>query len=118
FESYALTPQYQASSKYAKPEAHDNIAYTGNKQDAWNTLISYHVQRALVQRLGGPDRGLKRARFLVLKHLDCPGVLVELGFVSHPDTAQKLRTAAFRQTLAQSLFEGIVAYRNRLARIQ
>jgi N-acetylmuramoyl-L-alanine amidase len=118
FESYALTPQFQASSKYTKPGRGDNVAYDGNKQNPWNTLMGYHLQRSLVEGLGGPDRGLKRARFLVLKHLDCPGVLLELGFVSHPGTAQKLRTVSFRQTLAQSLFEGIVAYRNRLQRIQ
>jgi len=118
FESFALTPQFQASSKFSKPSWRDNTAWKGNEQDPWNTLVSYHIQRSLVQRLGGPDRGLKRARFLVLKHLDCPGVLVELGFVSHPSTAQKLRAAAFRQTLAQSLFEGIVGYGDRLRRIR
>jgi len=117
FETFALTPQYQASSKYPKPGRGDSTRYDGNEQDAWNTLLGYHVQRALVQRVGGPDRGLKRARFLVLKHLDCPGVLVELGFVSNPSTAQKLRTAVFRQTLAQSLYDGIVHYGKRLQRI-
>lgn len=117
FESFALTPQYQASSKYPKPGRGDSTRYDGNDQDPWNTLLGYHVQRALVQRVGGPDRGLKRARFLVLKHLDCPGLLVELGFVSNPSTAQKLRTAVFRQTLAQSLYDGIVLYGKRLQRI-
>lgn len=118
FESYALTPQYQASSKYPRPTSKDATRYKGNAHDPWNALITYHLERALVQRLGGPDRGIKRARFLVLKHLECPGVLTELGFVSHAETARKLRSPAFRQTLAQSLFEGIVAYRKRLQRIQ
>jgi len=118
FESYALTPQYQASTKFEKPAARDNYAYTGNQQDAWNTLVSYHCQRALVQGLGGPDRGIKRARFVVLKGLECPGVLLELGFVSHLETAQKLRGASFRQTLAQSLCDGILAYDKRLQRIR
>lgn len=117
FETFALTPQYQASSKYSKPGRGDSIRYDGNEQDAWNTLFGYHVQRALVQRVGGPDRGLKRARFLVLKHLHCPGVLVELGFVSNPGTAQKLRTVSFRETLAQSLYDGIIQYSKRLQRI-
>ncbi len=117
FETFALTPQYQASSKYPKPGRGDSTRYDGNGQDPWNALLGYHVQRALVQRVGGPDRGLKRARFLVLKHLDCPGVLVELGFVSNPGTAQKLRTAVFRQTLAQSLYDGIALYGKRLQRI-
>jgi len=117
FETFALTPRYQASSKYPKPGRGDNVRYEGNGQDAWNTLLGYHLQRALVQRVGGPDRGLKRARWVVLRDLECPGVLVELGFVSHPGTAQKARTAVFRQTLAQSLYEGIVQYGKRLQRL-
>jgi len=117
FESFALTPQYQASSKYSKPGRGDEVAYAGNKQDPWNTLLSYHVQRSLVESIDSVDRGLKRARFLVLKHLDCPGVLVELGFVSHLPTAQQLRTAAFREKLAGSLYQGILAYQARLDRI-
>jgi N-acetylmuramoyl-L-alanine amidase len=118
FESYALTPQHQASSKYPRPTSKDAVRFPANDQDPWNALIAYHLERALVQGLGGPDRGMKRARFAVLKHLDCPGVLTELGFVSHAETAKKLRSPAFRQTLAQSLFEGIVAYQKRLQRIQ
>jgi N-acetylmuramoyl-L-alanine amidase len=118
FESYALTPQYQASSKYSSPTSQDAKRYPGNEQDPWNTLITYHIERALVQGLGGPDRGMKRARWSVLKDLECPGVLTELGFVSHSETAKKIRSSAFRQKLAQSLYNGIVAYRKRLQRIQ
>ncbi|MFT5836961.1 MAG: N-acetylmuramoyl-L-alanine amidase [Candidatus Azotimanducaceae bacterium] len=117
FETFALTPQYQASSKFSKPSVRDNIRAPGNDFDQWNTLLGYHVQRSLVRRVGGPDRGLKRARWSVLRELDCPGVLVELGFVSNPSTAQKVRMAVFRQTLAESLFDGIILYGKRLQRI-
>ena len=117
-ETFALTPQFQASSKYARPTSKDSTRYTGNNQDPWNTLLAYHVQRGLVSRIGGPDRGVKRARFMVLKELDCPAVLVEMGFVSHAQTAQKLHSAAYRQMLAQSLYDGILAYRERLVRLQ
>ncbi len=117
YETFALTPQYQASSKYSEPGRGDSRRYDGNDQDPWNTLLGYHVQRSLVQTMGGTDRGLKRARFLVLKHLDCPGVLLELGFVSNPETAHKVRSATFRQSLAQSLYDGIIQYHKRLQRI-
>tara|TARA_X000000950_G_scaffold213702_1_gene257036 strand:- start:3510 stop:4442 length:933 start_codon:yes stop_codon:yes gene_type:complete len=117
YETFALTPQYQASSKYTEPGRGDSRRYNGNDQDPWNTLLGYHVQRSLVQTMGGTDRGLKRARFLVLKHLDCPGVLLELGFVSNPETAHKVRSATFRQSLAQSLYDGIIQYHKRLQRI-
>jgi N-acetylmuramoyl-L-alanine amidase len=116
-ETFAFTPQFQASSKFAKPNRRDNQSYPGNTGDPWNTLLSYHLQRAMVQQTGGVDRGLKRARWSVLRSLECPGALVELGFVSHPGTAQKLRTAVYRQTLAQSLYDGIVHYQDRLQRI-
>lgn len=69
-----------------------------------------------MQRLGGFDL-VRRARWLVLRDLDCPGVLIELGFVSHPEKAQKVSTAVFRQTLAYSLFDGIVQYGKCLQRI-
>lgn len=117
-ETFALTPQYQASSKYPKPGSRDRTRYEGNDQDTWNMLAAYHIQRGLVAGLGGPDRGVKRARFLVLKGLECPGVLVELGFVSHQPTAQRLRSSVERQRIAQALFNGIIAYRNRLQRIR
>jgi N-acetylmuramoyl-L-alanine amidase len=117
FESFALTPQHQASTKYSKPGQGDELAYAGNKQDPWNILLSYHVQRSLVESIDSVDRGLKRARFFVLKHLECPGVLVELGFVSHLATAQKLGSAAYRQELAQALYHGVLAYHERLNRI-
>ena len=49
------------------------------------------------------DRGLKRSRFKVLKNLGCPGMLVELGFISHKNTAQLLRQSQYREKLAISL---------------
>ncbi len=116
-EIFALTPRYQASSKYTCPTNRDKMRYVGNGQDPWNVLLAYHIQHRLVQRLGGPNRGVKRARFVVLKELECPGVLVEMGFLSHVQTAQKFHSSAYRQRLAQSLLEGILAYRRRLVRI-
>ena len=113
-ETFVLTPQFQASSKFSAPTKRDSVRFGGNDYDSWNALLGYHVQKSLVNGVGGPDRGLKRARFMVLKELDCPGVLVELGFVSHRGTANQLRSAKYRQNLAQSLFDGIVDYHQRL----
>ena len=119
FEVFALTPQYQPSTSKPKPTEGDAERFLGNKYDPWNMLAAYHVQRALVQQgIGELDRGVKRARFMVLKHLDCPGVLVELGFLSHVKTARKVRSAKYRQLLAQGLCEGILTYCERLQRIR
>ena len=118
FECFALTPQYQPSTSSPKLSVEDKERFPGNDFDPWNMLIAYYLERTLSHGLSEPDRGVKRARFLVLKDLDCPGVLVELGFVSHVATAKKLRTTSYRQALARNLYEGILTYRKRLQRIQ
>lgn len=117
FESFALTPQFQSSTRSNTFTSADGVKYRGNAMDPWNILLSYHIQDGLVDGLGGTNRGLKRARFAVLKELNCPGVLTELGFLSHAETAQKLSTGAYREKLAQSLYNGIVGYANRIKRI-
>ncbi|MFP4157461.1 MAG: N-acetylmuramoyl-L-alanine amidase [Opitutales bacterium] len=117
-ETFILTPQHQASSKFAKPTQRDNARFSGNDWDPWNALIGYHVQQSLLRGVGAADRGLKRARFLVLKHLECPGLLLELGFLSHMPSAKRIREADYRQRLAQSVFDGVRAYDQRLNRIQ
>jgi hypothetical protein len=57
------------------------------------------------------DRGLKRARFKVLRLANSPSVLVEGGFLSNPGEAADLRTEAYRQQVAAWVFEGIQAYK-------
>lgn len=42
---------------------------------------------------------------------------MELGLVSHLETAKKLQSEAYRERLAEALSKGIVAYANRLKRI-
>lgn len=118
YETFALTPQFQASTRYTKIDANDAISFDGNHQDPWNILLAYFVQQNLVDHMGGPDRGIKRARFKVLKDLRCPGVLVELGFLSHRSSAKRLLSKMHRQRLAQSLYDGIIAYQKRLRQIQ
>lgn len=118
FEVFALTPQNQPSTRYPRVTKKDTERFAGNDHDPWNILAAYYLERALVQGIGGPDRGIKRARFSVLKNLECPGVLLELGFLSHRETARQVRSSDFRQLLAQSLCQGILTYRDRLHRIR
>jgi N-acetylmuramoyl-L-alanine amidase len=56
------------------------------------------------------DRGVKKAPFVVLIGANMPSILAEISFVSNPADARKLKTAEYRQRIAESLYKGISNY--------
>jgi len=84
--------------------------YPGNHYDGANTLLAHKVHHRLLTRTGAADRGMRRARFLVLREAPCPAILVECGFLSNTSEAKKLAMAVYRQTLAEALAAGITEF--------
>ncbi len=68
------------------------------------TTIENRYQYELV------DHGVKRAPFYVLLNSNMPSILAEVSFISNPTEEQMLRKGAYRQAIAESLFQGIRAY--------
>ncbi|WP_110955227.1 N-acetylmuramoyl-L-alanine amidase family protein [Anaerosinus massiliensis] len=69
------------------------------------SLASY-IQNQVVNSLGTVDRGVKYSQGLyVLKHTDCPAVLVETAFISNYDDEQLLanRQADFAHAIARGV---------------
>jgi N-acetylmuramoyl-L-alanine amidase len=56
------------------------------------------------------DRGVKQAPFIVLIGANMPSILAEISFVSNPSDERRLRTAEYRQKIAESLYRGIAKY--------
>lgn len=113
-ETYMLTPAGQRSTAVHLRTPADRTAHPGNRHDHWNAVLGAAVHRSLLDGLDAPDRGLKRARFAVLRPVECPAVLVEAGFLSNPAEARKIGTAAYRQEIAEAIGEGIGHYHARL----
>ncbi|MBN1825328.1 MAG: N-acetylmuramoyl-L-alanine amidase [Candidatus Eisenbacteria bacterium] len=55
-------------------------------------------------------RNVKQAGFAVLKSMEIPAILVELGFLSNRTDAGNLRKEAFREKIAGLLSRGVEAY--------
>lgn len=53
---------------------------------------------------------IKRAQFFVIDHTSVPSALVELGFISNRQEAEKLVSPEFQEKIARRLSEGIRAY--------
>ena len=113
FETYCLTVAGESSTNQSKKTA-SGIMLPGNRLDALNVLLAWSVQIRAVQKLGTEDRAVKRARFAVLKSLNCPGILVEGGFVSSQTEGAQIADPNYRQKLAESIATGIIDYCNRL----
>ncbi len=117
-ETYVMTPQHQRSTSSAKPDPSDDTAEPGNAADPWNLLLGYEVHRALIQQLEPSDRGLKRARFAVLRLAECPAVLVEAGYLSNDAEARRIASPEYRSDVAQAVANGIIAYANHVLTIR
>lgn len=78
----------------------------------YSSKLAAAVQSNLVRATGAADRGVKQTAFYVIKNARTPSVLVEIGFVSHPDEGRKLATAAYRDTVARAIAAGIMEFVN------
>lgn len=73
--------------------------------------LAYHVQNSLIRRTRTVDRKVKYARFYVIRHSSLPAILVEGGFVSNAAERSRMKSAWFRDSIAQGIVDGIQRYR-------
>ncbi len=110
FEIFTLTPR-------GAPNSHDSFltrrsfsAETGHRMDHASQALATSIYHAMLGRVPMFDRGVKRARFAVLRRATTPAVLVENGFMSNPLEARKIHSAAWRERVAESIALGIIEF--------
>jgi N-acetylmuramoyl-L-alanine amidase len=109
-ETYCLTPA-GASSTNARGETNGAGWFAGNRHNGQNLFLAYQVQKALTRDLGVEDRGVRRARFAVLRDAVMPAALIEAGFMSHPTEGRQILSAAYRRRIARAIVEGLLSYK-------
>jgi N-acetylmuramoyl-L-alanine amidase len=88
----ALTEKVEESSEFARQIDHSLDMATirnGNRQ---------------------PDRGLKKAPFVVLIGANMPSILAEISFLTNPHDERLLSQSDYRQQIAEGLYRGIQRY--------
>ena len=116
-ETFAFTPPHQPSTARKALHSSDRRTYPGNANDPWNTLLGYYLQTRLVDALKAPDRGLKRARFRVLRDLQMPGLLLEAGFISNDTEGRNIGSAAYRNRIVEAILAGLLTYERTAERL-
>lgn len=109
-ETFAVTLPGQRSTHDTGGGRPDSKRYHTNAHDGANLIAAHAIQSALISKTGAVDRGIKRARFVVIREAKCPAVLVECGFLSNAAEAGKVATAAYRDVLADGIAHGVFDY--------
>ena len=114
-ETYCITPVgADSSNEHTEGDESGSAnwgATTGNRNEKQSLRLAYQVQKALVQYLPASDRGVKRARFAVLRDAEMPAILIEGGFMTHPVESKKIYSVAYRHRMAEAIVKGILAYK-------
>lgn len=109
-EVYAMTPRGAASTQDTVPMLDVLKELPANPVDNASLALATAVHHSLLGHIPHTDRGVKRARFVVLKLCKLPSVLIEGGFLSNPNESQAINDAKWRHKLAESIVTGIGAY--------
>ncbi len=64
------------------------------------------------------DRQIKKGAPQVLMGANMPGILVEVGFVTHPDEARFLSQKGYQESIAGGIASGILTYLNQAGQLQ
>ena len=107
-EVYCLTP---AGAPSTNSQGESNGGWcAGNATNDRSLFLAYQIQKSLAHALGTEDRGVRRARYVVLRDAVMPAALVEAGFLSHPAEGRRISTAAYRRQIARAIVQGVLAY--------
>ncbi len=115
-ETYTLAPRGVPSMMADGPRVSDLQECPGNGRDAENMALATATHASLIVHLhafdhGMYDRGIKRARFVVIRDIMIPGVLVEGGFLSNLYDAKLIANQEYREGMATSIFQAVQTYR-------
>jgi N-acetylmuramoyl-L-alanine amidase len=108
-QTYCITP-VGASSTDAQGEGANYGPTAANRVEQRSLLLAYQMEKSLVQSLRVPDRGVRRARFAVLRDATMPAILIEGGYMTHPAESKRIYSAVGRSQMAQVMVKGILAY--------
>jgi N-acetylmuramoyl-L-alanine amidase len=65
------------------------------------------VHQQIIAATGAVDRGVRSARFYVIRNTSMPAILVETGFVTNPSDAANLSNPTYQQRMAEAIARGV-----------
>jgi N-acetylmuramoyl-L-alanine amidase len=111
FEIFSFTPRGAPSTSDTALTSTSYSMQPGSGVDAQSMALSACVYHSLLGHIPEYDRGIKRARFAVLRLTKVPAVLIEGGFLTDRGEAKLIANKDWRAKLAGAIGVGIESYR-------
>src|SRR6266508_4389500 len=111
FEIFSFTPRGAPSTSDRNVAAGSFNMQPGSSVDAQSVALSACIYHSVLGHLPEYDRGIKRARFAVLRLTKVPAVLIEGGFLTEKGECKLIAQKDWRTKLAHAIGVGIDSYR-------
>src|SRR5215475_4191692 len=110
FEIFSFTPRGAPSTSDSAVAPSALSMQPGIAVDAQSMALSACIYHSLLGHLPEYDRGIKRARFAVLRLTKVPAVLIECGFLTERGESKLISNKDWRAKLAGAIGIGIENY--------
>src|SRR5437764_10199220 len=110
FEIFSFTPLGAPSTSDGAVAPSSLSTQPGSAVDAQSMALSACIYHSMLGHIPEFDRGIKRARFAVLRLTKVPAVLVEAGFLTERGESQLIAKKDWRVKLAQAIGAGVESY--------
>src|SRR6478752_2587661 len=110
FEIFSFTPRGAPSTSDGTATASSVNVQPGSSVDAQSLALSACIYHSVLGHLREYDRGIKRARFAVLRLTKVPAVLIEGGFLTERGESKLISNKDWRAKLAGAIGVGIENY--------
>src|SRR6184192_1672553 len=112
FEIFSFTPRGAPSTSDSAVAPSALSTQPGSTVDGQSMALSACIYHSLLGHLPEYDRGIKRARFAVLRLTKVPAVLIEGGFLTEKGESRLISNKDWRGKLAAAIGVGIESYRS------
>src|ERR1700757_5281351 len=111
FEIFSFTPRGAPSTSDTALTSASYSMQPGSTVDAQSMALSACIYHSVLGHIPEYDRGIKRARFAVLRLTKVPAVLIEGGFLTDRGEAKLIANKDWRAKLAGAIGVGVESYR-------
>jgi N-acetylmuramoyl-L-alanine amidase len=112
-----LEEDYETTYEGFDPNSAESYIMFANAQSEYleqSIMLASEIQNQFSHYAKRIDRSVKQAGFLVLRQAAMPSVLVELGFISHPNERNYLLSEHGKSTLSVSIFNAFKDYKKKI----